>query len=257
MRFAVRFYSPFVTDLGSVPRRLGLAIVVASSLMLLSAGPASADDIFEIDGRLQDAGFDLAYTEAFDAADRPGVRLVIDFDSGSQDEAAYQREAEKAAELVWDHLDGRVLVIDVAPTYDVPWAENGLPTALSFDRAALTERFGARPANLDGADIETVDEGGLAFIGAAVAGWVLSLAAVGAGTFFLTRTRYRRTSPAVPPGYWGDWTGPAVPPAAWPPPATAAPGVTVPGQWPSASGHQQPTQEPAPQATHDPWRPLP
>lgn len=228
-------------------------------MLLAAASPASADDIYEIDGRLQDAGLDLAYTEAFDAADRPGVRIVIDFDSGSQDEAAYQREAAKAAELVWDHLDGRVLVIDVAPTFDVPWVENGLPSALSFDRTALTERFGARPAGLDSADVETFDEAGRAFAGAVVAGWLLSLAAVGAGTFFLTRARYRRTSNAVPPGYWGDWTGPAVSPTAWPQPAASPTGAAGPGQWPpapSAPGHPQLTQESAPPAMHDPWRPL-
>ncbi len=238
----------------SVPHRIRVAIVAASVLLLLApASPASADDIYEIDGRLQDAGFDMAYTEAFDAADRPGVRIVIDFDSASEDEAAYQREAERAAELVWDHLDGRVLAIDVAPTFDVPWTENGLPSALSFDRAALTERFGARPAGLDGADVETFDEAGLAFVGAVVAGWLLSVVVVGAGTFFFTRARYRRASTAVPPGYWDGWTGPTVPPAAWPPPAA------VPGQShsaPSAPAHEQPTEKSAQQALHDPWRPL-
>jgi hypothetical protein len=232
---------------------------VSVLLLLVPASSASADDIYEIDGRLQDAGFDLAYTEAFDAADRPGVRIVIDFDSGSEDVAAYQREAEQAAELVWDHLDGHVLVIDVAPTFDVPWAENGLPSALSFDRAALTERFGARPAGLDGADVETVDEGGLAFVGAVLAGWLLSVLAVAAGTFFLTRAQYRRASTAMPPGSWGGWTGPAVPPAGWPQPAAWPPPSAVPGQWPAgptALAHEQPTEESAQQGVHDPWRPL-
>ena len=144
-----------------------------------------------------------------------------------------------------------MLAIDVAPTFDVPWAEDGLPSARSFDRAALTERFGARPAGLDGADVETVgsadvetgDGVGLALAGAAVAGWVLSLVAVGGGTFLLTRERYRRTPTAAPAGYWGDGTGPAVPPVAWAPA-------------PSAPGHQRPPNEPAPQAVHDPWKPL-
>lgn len=247
---------------------MGVAIVAVIALLLLAAAsPAAADDIYEIDWRLQDAGLDLAYTEAFDAADRPGVRVVIDFDSGSEDEAAYQREAEQAAQLVWDHLEGRVLAIDVAPTFDVPWAENGLPSALSFDRVALTERFGARPAGLDSADIETFDEGGLAFVGAAVAGWVLSVAVVGAvvgaGTFFITRARYRRASTVVPPGYWGGWPGPA----SWPPPAAMPPPAAVPGQWLPAPpvaepptheqpAHEQPTSTPTQPTQQDPWRPL-
>jgi hypothetical protein len=100
-----------VTDsLRSALPRLRVAIVAVSVLLLLiPASSAAADDIYEIDGRLQDAGFDLAYTEAFEAADRPGVRIVIDYDSGSgsgsgsEDEAAYQREAEQAAELVWNY----------------------------------------------------------------------------------------------------------------------------------------------------------
>ena len=243
--------------LRSVPRRLSVASVAASAFLLLApASPASADDIYEIDGRLQDAGFDLAYTEAFDAADRPGMRIVIDFDSDSADESAYQREAEQAAELVWDHLDGRVLVVDVAPTFDVSWAESGLPTALSFDRAALTERFGARPAGLDGADVEAFDEEGLAFLGAVVAAWLLSVVVVGAGTFFLTRARYRRAATAVPPGYWGGWTGPPTPPAAWPQPASWPPPVAGPGQWPPApppaGAHDMPSEESAQQAPHHP-----
>ena len=180
------------------------------AVLLLTAAPAAADDIVEIDGRLQDAGLELAYTEAFDAVDRPGVRIVVDFDSGSGDEATYQREAEQAAELVWDHLEGRVLAVDVAPTYDVAWSDDGLPPAASFDRAALVERFGERPAGLDEGDVETVGFGGLAFAGAALAAWLVSLLLVGTGTFFVTRARYRHTAPAA--GTWGGYATPAPPP---------------------------------------------
>lgn len=215
--------------------------------MCALTGPASADDIYEIDWRLQDAGLDLAYTDAFDAADRAGVRIVVDFDSGSQDEAAYRREADQAAELVWDHLEGRVLAVDVAPTYDVPWAEDGLPSALSFDRATLTERFGARPAGLDSADIETADEGGLAVVGAVVAGWLLSLLVVGTGTFLLARAHFRRPQTAVPPGYWHGPNGPS---GSWPPAAVRPPE-------PSAPAHERPIGAPAQQPSDDPWRPLP
>ena len=245
--------------------QLRVAIVTACALLLTPASTASADDIYEIDGRLQDAGLDLAYTEAFGAVDRPGVRILVDFDSSSQDEAAYQREVEQAAELVWAHLEGPVLAIDVAPTFDVPWAENGLPSAVSFDRAALVERFGARPPGLDGADVETVDEGGVAFVGALVAGWLLSVVAVGAGAFVLARARYRRAWAAVGAGHWGGWTGPAtVPgappqPAGWPQPAAWPPPATVPGQWPpapTAPPHGQAADGPVPQASPDPWRPL-
>ena len=190
--------------------RVRLASVLAVLAVAATAVPAAADDIVEIDGRLQDAGLDLAYTEAFDAVDRPGVRIVVDFDSGSEDEPAYRREAERAAELVWEHLDGRVLAVDVAPTYDVPWSDDGLPPAASFDRAALVERFGDRPAGLDDGDVETVGDGGLAFVGAALAGWLVSLLLVGTGTFFLTRARYRQR--AVPTGSWGEWSAPASPP---------------------------------------------
>ena len=239
-------------------RRASIVAVAAVLLLVVPAGPASADDIFEIDGRLQEAGFELAYTVAYEAVDRPGVRIVVDYDSDSQDEAAYQREAEQAAELVWDHLEGRVLAVDVAPTYDVPWSEEGLPSALSFDRAGLAERFGARPAALDGADVETVDDVGLVFVGAVGLAWLLSLVAVGVGTFFVTRRRYRRDAVAAPPAHWGGWSGQAVHPAT-PPQSGTWPPPPVPGQWPpappapSAPAEQQPPQEPTRQ---DPWRPL-
>ncbi len=235
-----------------VSRRRRVTVATASALLLCTAAPASADDIFEIDWRLQDAGLELAYTEAFDAADREGVRIVVDFDSSSPNEAAYRREAEQAAELVWDHLEGRVLAVDVAPTYDVPWAEAGLPSALSFDRAALTERFGARPAGLDGADVETADEGSIAVVGAVVAGWLLSLVVVGAGTFFLARASYRRAQTAGPPGYWGGPTGPAVPPGSWSSPAPWPPGTPAPGR---AAAERPPAPSPQP-PPDDPWRPL-
>lgn len=223
-----------------------LVATVATAALLGSASSASADDIYEIDGRLQEAGFDEAFTEAFSAADRPGVRIVIDFASGSADEAAYEREAEQAAELVWDHLDGRLLAVDVAPTYDAEWAEDGLPTARSFDRATLIERFGTRPAGLDAADVETFDDEGLAFLGAAVAGWLVSLLVVGLGTFFLTRARYRRPSPAASPEHWGGMTGP---PGAWSSPATWPPPASPPAHQQSGAGSAQP-------APDDPWRPL-
>ena len=242
-----RLYAPAVTTCAHrVPGRRRAPALAVLVLLATPVTPAAADDIFEIDGRLQDAGLELAYTVAVDAADRPGVRVAVDFDSGSQDEAAFSSEAARAAELVWDHLEGRVLAVDVASTYDVPWAEDGLPSALSFDRAELTERFGARPDGLDAADVETFDDSGLAIVGGVVAAWLLSLVVVGVVTFFVARAVYRRP----PPAQWGvgTWPGPhgaAPQPAAWPPAPAAPP---APPARPGEPARQQ--------APDDPWRPL-
>lgn len=238
------------TMTGGAPRRLAVALFAVSAALLLAPLPSSsADDIYDIDGRLQKAGFADAYTEAFNADGRSGVRLVIDFDSESADSATYRREAEQAAEVVWDHLEGRVLAIDVAPTFSVPWNKTGLPTAVSYDRAALMSRFGPRPARLDKADIETVDEGGDDSSPAAeVAFWLVVILAVGATTFLLTRARYRQPA-TPPPGNWGSWTQTPIPPSTWSqPPQTQPPGAQPPAPTPA-----QPT---AAATLDDPWRPL-
>lgn len=246
-------------------RRTWFGVLVAvTTVMLLSLAPgAAADDIYEIDGRLMEAGFSGAYTEAFDAADRRGVRVVVDYASSSSSAEEYQQEGEALAELVWDHLDGKLLALDVAPTYDVEWSLSGLPPAVSFDRATLHERFGPRPAGLDQTDLETVqdagEEAGLV-VGLAITGWVLSLVAAVAITFTVTRARYR---PAR------TWAGTEAWPTSWPASTAAWTGPPpIPAQHASTTTGRPAARPPEPErpardVAHrpadpegNPWRPL-
>ena len=124
----------------------------------MPASAAHADDIYEIDERLMDAGFEQALTEAVDAADSRGVRVQVDFLSESTDEAEYEQQAAEIARLVWLHLDGRVLAVDVRSTSSVSWAPESLPPAVSFSSGELGEAHGDRPDGLDDRDLETLDD---------------------------------------------------------------------------------------------------
>lgn len=124
-------------------------VVAALALLLLAAAPASADDIFDIDGRLQEAGLPEAVVDVLETDAAP--RVVVDFDVREEtpDDAAYRAQALEAAEVVWEHLEVRVGAVDVQPTYAAPWLDGQLPPVVSYTRADLEEGFGPRPAALD------------------------------------------------------------------------------------------------------------
>lgn len=203
-------------------------LAAASLIVLLAASPASADDLFEIDDRLVDAGFERAYTESVPAED--GARVVVDFSSGSTTRAQYEQEAARAAEVVWLHLEEEVQTVDVAPTSGVPWLDDALPPAVSFVRADLEERFGSRPEELDRPSEQAFEEDayvdvfGLLFVGAVLLGLF-----VVAGLVVAVVVLARRAAP--PPNPWG---APAYAPTTWEPPPAAPPVSSSPWQPPSS-----------------------
>lgn len=125
------------------------AVAALALLLLLAAAPASADDIFAIDGRLQEAGLPEAVVDVLETDAAP--RVVVDFDvrGRTPDDAAYRAQALQAAEVVWDHLEVRVGAVDVQPTYAAPWLDGQLPPVVSYTRADLEAGFGPRPPELD------------------------------------------------------------------------------------------------------------
>ena len=217
-------------------RRCGAVAALVVAALLGVAPTVHADDIFEIDGRLIDAGFDEAYTEAYSAAEGDGVRIVVDFDSDSQDEREYEQEAGRIAEVIWNHLDGRVLVVDVSSTFTVDWEQESLPPTVSFTAVQLRAEFGPRPSELDVADVETIEdfESMGSFFAAGAAGvWLLSLVATAGVTVWIMRGRRSSVDAWAPPGPWGQ-------PGQWGPPGQWG----QPGQW----GPPAPWQQPAPAA---------
>lgn len=229
-------------------RRCGAVAALVVAALLGVAPTVHADDIYEIDGRLIDAGFDEAYTEAYSAAEGDGVRIVVDFDSDSQDEREYEQEAGRIAEVIWNHLDGRVLVVDVSSAFAVDWEQEGLPPTVSFTAAQLRAEFGPRPSELDVADVETVEdfESTGSFFAAGAAGvWLLSLVATAGVTVWIMRGRRSSVDAWAPAGPWGQ-PGQWGPPGQWGSPGQWGP----PGQWgqPGQWGPPAPWQQPAPAA---------
>lgn len=127
-----------------------MAVLVAVTLGL--APSAHADDMFDIDARLDDEGFSYAYTEVLPAGSSDGIRVQVDYESDSTTRQEYEQEAAQLARIIWLNLDGRVLAVDVLTTYEVSWTAGGLPPAVSFDLAQLQQAHGDRPAGLDEGD---------------------------------------------------------------------------------------------------------
>jgi hypothetical protein len=225
---------------GSVPPVfVGLAALLA---LLVTASPAFADDEYEIDERLADAGFEDALSNYANA--ESGVRVYIDYLTDSEDRAAYEDEAAEIARIVWEHLALRVLAVDVASLSEVGWLDGDLPPAVSFTRSELEQQHGPRATGLDAneSSMWADDTAGLVFAG--IAGVVVLLLG-GAGGFLLGWLVGRRRRKDA----WGSapaWAG-ASPPG-W--------GAPSPGQgsWPPADGGP-PSSAPPPSGS-DPWRPV-
>ncbi|MCW2605868.1 MAG: hypothetical protein JWO60_561 [Frankiales bacterium] len=208
--------------------------LVAGLLCLLTvlapAGPALAEDIYDIDATLEEAGFAEAYVDVVEADD--GQRVTIDFDvSATADEKAYVDGARRAAEVVWDELEVQISTVDVQPTYAVTWLDGELPAAISFTRRDLEGAFGPRAEELDAAgdpygggsstDVYLGDVAG-AVVGAVV---LLVLGGIGLAVVLLVRrdrrTRATTTGWGGPPG-WGPpsagapvWGGPPAAASGW------------------------------------------
>jgi hypothetical protein len=225
---------------------------VAALLLVLLPLPASADDAFEIDGRLEDMGFEGAYSTYLGMS--RATRVVVDYRSLSRDQAAYEDEARRIAEVVWENLEVRLLAVDVAPTSGVVWRDGGVPPAVSFPRQELEEAFGPRPARMDERGPWEDEMYGEVDLGPAAAwiGWgLLGVLVVGGAIVAVVLWRGRRRGKADAPdpwtAGWSTWSpGPPGPPGAaappgWPPPAawsgTSAPSPPA-GPWapPESSG---------------------
>jgi hypothetical protein len=241
--------------------RAALAVAVLSLAAVVGpAGAASADDIYEIDERLVDAGFAWALTSALPAADSDGVRILVEFESASANEAALAEEAREISGLVWEHLEGEVLAIDVTSTAEVPWVPEGLPPTVSTARWQLVQDFGERPAGLDDSDVETVDEtgasGGYGYEdgpssgGVLVVVWLGSVVLAVALAVGLTVLAMRSRRPAV-----AAWGAGAYGPQAWPGAQQWPTGPQWPAeqQWPV--GQSAPPTGPPPTSTDQRWAP--
>jgi hypothetical protein len=221
-------------------RRL-LALLAVTAAVLLPAVPAAADDTFEIDSRLVDAGFADAWTNYSDG-DR-GSRVSVDYDTSSADQAAYDQEAAEIARLVWEHLEVRVLAVDVAPTSGVAWLDGQVPPAVTWNRADLEREHGARGAGLD----DNVSAYGDEWI--FVVGSLGVVAVIGAALGFLGGWLVgRRRKPDPWAGGPGGYGGYGAPGGAWGAPQWGPPGSggwgapgSAPGAWPGggASWGQQ------------------
>lgn len=203
------------------------AVLAVMALALVAvvgglAGTASADDIYEIDERLIQAGFDQAYTSALLAHDSDdGVRIAVEYESHTDDEGAHAEEAARIAELVWRHMDGRVLAVDVSSNVEPSWAPGSLPPTISTGRLQLEQAYGERPPGLDDRDVETADEaleefGQMyaeeeALLGGVLLffGWLVSVAVAVGLTVLVMRSR-RPAGSAWGQGPYGgqnEWSG--------------------------------------------------
>lgn len=228
-------------------RRVGTVLVGLLATLLLAA-PAVADDEFEVDGRLADAGLEEPFTTLLGFG--RGVRVHVDYRSLSADQAAYEAEAREAAELIWQHLEYRVLAVDVAPTSGVVWRDGDVPPAVSLTRGDLEAEFGVRPQGLDDADpfaYEEFDTGPVA----AVVGWSLLGLLVAGGIALIVWARRGKKAPA---SSWGPdpWAaGWGAPPGPWPP--------GQPGAWQQGGGWVDPAQgwaaPTSPPPAAGPWSP--
>lgn len=208
------------------------ACLLALLATLVLASPSSADDIVDIDSTLIDAGLPDAFVDVLESDEGP--RVTVDYDvSGTADEAAYESQARRAAELVWTGLELRVQAVDVQPSYGVAWLGGDLPAAVSFTRRDLQAAFGPRPAALDeetdaygdGAASGSTTDVYLGGIGSAfVAGLVLL---VFAGLVLAVVLLARRVPRAATPSWGGPpWPAPGwgtAPVQAAPPPSSFEP----------------------------------
>jgi hypothetical protein len=204
-------------------RRAWLPVLLATALLALPSA-AAADDEYEIDERLAAAGFDDAYTDYLrvDTSDGEAVHVVLDYDSAAAGLEEYDREAQEAAETIWEHLELRVATVVVAPVEGVSWRDGSSPPARAFSRPELEQSFGARSAGLDDDGAGFYGSSGDVFTGIFVL--VIALALIGGGLlggFFWGRAVGRRGaqrdawSGAPPSSYGGPpWQQP---PSAWPP----------------------------------------
>jgi hypothetical protein len=185
------------------------ALLVAPLCVLLLAGPAAADDEFEIDERLVDAGYRDAYTTYINAED--GVRVVVEYRSDSNDRAGSEAETEDIARLVWENLELRVVAVDIASTQAAQWLDGDVPPMASLVRGDLQQRFGPRDAALDTDESPSFGEDeALIFLGVGA----LVVLFVGAGGGFLVgwligqRRGRRSVSGAAPPWQQAQWQQP-------------------------------------------------
>lgn len=254
--------------------------VAVAALLLLGAGaaPALADDDVEIDERLDDAGFEGAFTNyAFsDPNGVEGVRVNLDFVSDSASLDAFDAEAREAAALLWEHLEMHMLALDVSSSYGVTWLGGDLPGAVSFTRSELAAAFGPRPDGLDDegagyyAEQHPEDEAFAsgAFDGQdASPGWLAvglgsaAALAVGAGggglTGYLLGRRNGRTASAAgwgtspQPGWYGGYPAGGTPaPGGWAPVSPAP----APGGWPGSGAPAQGGWSGPQPGSSDTWR---
>lgn len=186
----------------SPSRRRLVAGALLASTCLLTAGPALADDIYDIDGRLEDAGLTDAYVDVLEA--EPGRRITVDFDPGATvDRAGYEATAKRGAEQVWDHLETRVSVIDVQPTYGVPWLDGELPPTVSYTREDLQAGFGPRPAGLDVDRDPYDDDSGVSDVAVGIGVLVVLLVGLVVVLVVVLVVRRRPARHAVPYAAWG------------------------------------------------------
>lgn len=238
-------------------RRLLVLLALVAAALLAPAGAAHAEGEFGVEERLVEAGLADAYLDQVGA--ERGVRVFLDFTSGSASRQEYDAEARRAAEVVWEHLSEPVAAFDVTPTSGVSWLDGDLPPAVSFTRSDLTTAFGARPGGLEDVGSGRGTGGLVAAVAAGLAG-LLALVAVTVLVVVLVRRR-RRTSGAGP-----SWPAPSGPAPGWPAPAWPATAWGAPGSAPPGTGAGPPTPWPpmaappgegsplaAPDPSH-PWR---
>ena len=134
---------------------VALAMVAASAVLVAPglAAPAWAagDDSFGLDERLQDLGFDDAYTlpEPLRAGDEAAVGMSVWYASDAADEAAALDEMDEIARTVWEHAGYRIARVVVQATEAPEWSEPGVPPGLLLDRPELAQRYGDRDPDLD------------------------------------------------------------------------------------------------------------
>lgn len=134
---------------------VALAMVAASAVQLAPglATPAWAagDDSLGLDERLQDLGFDDAYTlpEPLRAGGEAAVGMGVWYTSDTADEAAVLDEMDDIARTVWEHAGYRIARVVVQATVAPEWSEPGVPPGLLLDRPELAQRYGDRDPALD------------------------------------------------------------------------------------------------------------
>lgn len=202
--------------------------VLVALLLALLAGCGFLGDVMDLQGDLQDAGYDV---ERVFVSESNGYEVVqVTWDSKATTEQGVTEEGRGIARIVWLQAPFRVdAVYLIATGIDVPGMDRHEQGQI--DREELERDYGPRPPGLDDSSFSDSFDPKV-IVGIVVGLLVLGIAAIVLIVVLVKRTKRRNQPPpgtwAPQPGAWGQQGWQQAPPGSWGPPPAAPPAAPPP-----------------------------